>query len=274
MSTIGIITALASSGELSGPGLPAAPTDLASLVTWIDPSDLSSLDQTTTPGTTAVTADGDPVKSITANGRTFTAVGGSDAVEYNTDGTLHWLRADGSNNMFDADAAIDISGSAGLTVIAAFDRITTPNDFSRLFGARGLGGVGTTEGWMIVGNSNALGDQAVEVWIDKGNGSYVRAVATTTDLPSGAMVVAFTYVASTGTLTIKSPVPGDWTLSSAGSLAGVTINSATPRLFGAPGTTAREVDALLYDFQVYDVALDDIKLNAMIDFAKARAGIV
>lgn len=75
---------------------------------WYDPSDVSTLWQDEA-GTVAVTADGDPVarmddKSGNANHATV-GVDEHRAI-YRTNGTLHWLRFDGVDDVINVPAAI------------------------------------------------------------------------------------------------------------------------------------------------------------------------
>lgn len=79
--------------------------------TWkYDISDVSSLRQNTN-GTTAVTADGDPVGYVTdlsGNGYHLIAVSDSARPVYRTDGVLHWLEVDGSADAMQSAASLQV----------------------------------------------------------------------------------------------------------------------------------------------------------------------
>jgi hypothetical protein len=67
---------------------------------WYDPSDLTTLFQASN-GTTAVTADGDPVGYIadkSGNGQHLIMATAANRPLYKTSGGLHWLEFDGTND--------------------------------------------------------------------------------------------------------------------------------------------------------------------------------
>ena len=113
---------------------------------WYDPSDLSTLFQDAA-GTVPVTADGDPVgrmldKSRNGNHASQT-VSGSRPI-YRTDGTLHWLLADGVDDKM-VLAALTIP-SGGALRFTSFAITTTEPGKSKII-SFGSGGVG--EPWRI-----------------------------------------------------------------------------------------------------------------------------
>ena len=94
-------------GPLGGPIEPFAlfsPLSLSPFA-WYDPSDLSTLFQLSN-GTTAVTADGDPVGYMadkSGNGRHLIQATADSRPAYKTSGGLHWLLCDGAADFLAVD---------------------------------------------------------------------------------------------------------------------------------------------------------------------------
>lgn len=90
---------------------------------WYDPSDLSTLFQDAA-GTTPVTSHGDPVGLVldkSGNGRNLTQSTTAARPVYQTNGTLHWLRFDGSDD-FMSTAPVDFSATDEMSVITGITR--------------------------------------------------------------------------------------------------------------------------------------------------------
>ena len=84
---------------------------------WYDPSDLSTMFQDAT-GTTPVTADGQPVgKILDKSGRGNHASQATSAKRplYKTDGTYHWLQADGVDDSLQV-SSLDLSSTAIISI--------------------------------------------------------------------------------------------------------------------------------------------------------------
>lgn len=89
---------------------------------WYDPSDLTTLFQAVN-GTTAVTADADPVGYVedkSGNGHEATRItGDTQRALYKTSGGLHWLEFDGTNDCYDILSALSAFRNIGhITAIA------------------------------------------------------------------------------------------------------------------------------------------------------------
>ena len=85
---------------------------------WLDPSDLSTMFQDAA-GTTPVAADGDPVGLIrdkSGNGNDFKQTTDASRPLYKTDGTLHWLAFDGTDDFLVSGATIDFSGGDKVSI--------------------------------------------------------------------------------------------------------------------------------------------------------------
>jgi hypothetical protein len=95
---------------------------------WYDLSDLSKLFQDSA-GTTAVTADGDPVGSLldkSGNGNHATQAVSAARPIYHTDGTFHWLKGDGIDDSISSPKSLDYSNAAEFWMFAAAQHISGP----------------------------------------------------------------------------------------------------------------------------------------------------
>lgn len=88
-----------------------------------DPSDLSNIFQGITSGSTAVTADGDPVgyiTDLTGNGHHAAApAADTRRATYKTAGGLSWLEFDGSNDRYAVTPGSLLNNKAGCTIVFA-----------------------------------------------------------------------------------------------------------------------------------------------------------
>ena len=107
---------------------------------WYDPSDRSTLFQLSN-GTTAVTADGDPVGYLgdkSGNGHHLVMATEANRPLYKTSGGLHWLEFDGSNDFLEV--------AYGSTIAQPWDRVSA---FRRLAALP----VGDNDGLLVGPNS-------------------------------------------------------------------------------------------------------------------------
>lgn len=110
---------------LGGGATPPAfsPTDIASLLWWYDPSDLSTLFQDSA-GTTPVTADGDPVGRVldkSGNGYHRIQPTSGSRLTYRTSGGLHWLEYGGVDDGMYTAATVDHSVSDEVTICSGVE---------------------------------------------------------------------------------------------------------------------------------------------------------
>jgi hypothetical protein len=181
---------------------------------WYDPSDLSTMFQDRA-GTTPVTADGQTVgKILDKSGRGNHATAPSDAARmlYKTDGTYHWLLADGVNDTLDT-SAIDLSSTNKAYAIIGIRN----NDASGFDGIYQQGG--TTLGAMFSytnGNlvtsriAGATGDSAYDSAVGSVGAATNRVQTTAMDLSGGTIEasLSFRVNAATSMSATSGAIPG------------------------------------------------------------------
>ncbi|UWP88874.1 hypothetical protein [Aliiroseovarius crassostreae] len=107
-----------------------SPSSIAGLVAWYDPSDQTSLFQDIAM-TIPVTQSGDPVAVMldkSGNGHHMTQAASASRPVYQTDGTHHWLWADGADDFLTAPPMIsdyDFTMLAAVEAMAANGGIVT-----------------------------------------------------------------------------------------------------------------------------------------------------
>lgn len=135
---------------------PWTPLDLGtSLLAWYDPSDLSTLYQDTA-GTVPVTATGQPVARMndkSGNGNYLLIPNASYRPLYKTDGTLHWLEADGvDDKLITASSRFGLAANPTISVISGVRILSQASTQHKIFhigdnGSLTLGGSFGSQGW-------------------------------------------------------------------------------------------------------------------------------
>lgn len=164
---------------------------------WYDPSDLSTLFQDAA-GTVPVTADGDPVGLMmdkSPNGNHAIQSVAASRPTYRTDGTLHWLEADGiDDHMLVSGSALDSTTDQMYVIGMTMEAI---GNFPAIFGGSNTNGFsliynGTTRQrrpFMSTTAGDSIGNASVATPLSTAVVRRViwdRSVGTATDLENAA----------------------------------------------------------------------------------------
>lgn len=219
------------------------PKQIANLIAWYDPSDLTTLFQDAA-GTISVTSFGDPVGLLqdkSGNGYHLTQSVSEARPVYKTDGTRHWIESNGTNTSLSCSSRFGLSANPNLTVSAALQPLSHISSWDAVFGigsgtgslngAFGTGGLS----WRHINGATTFGGlpvgaDAVVSWERSSGDSYKD---------ERAYVDGIQRSASGSSLTVPTDTTSQFTLMSAGgTFANMSLYGLL--ILGSDSTEARE----------------------------------
>ena len=228
---------------------------------WYDPADLSTLWQDTA-GTVPVTADGQSVARIddkSGNGIHLTQGTAGQQPLYKTDGTLHWLEFDGTDDfLFSATLAQNIMDGNGF-MAAAFS-VDVTNYFGAVFSEELLTDAGPRV--TLFGDTRSSPRRLANY----GASGSDLLIDLTSQLDTNSHVSSLSNDGVTATGKLDGVIQG--TVSGA-----TTFASATRLELGQQLAAGPRHDGKVFGAIIIDDLLTDAEQNDVIGYLSERAGI-